>query len=83
MKYVLAITLLLWALNVVYLQQQFENDTLTLIEENDILMAELAITNKELSEYTADKEYIMALGASEDEAIKIIKASKAYNISPK
>lgn len=36
-----------------------------------------------LQKYEADKEYIMSLGASEDEAMKIIKASSAYGVSPK
>lgn len=36
-----------------------------------------------LRKYEADKEYIMSLGASEDEAVKIIKASSAYGVSAK
>lgn len=54
-----------------------------LISQIAKLQSELNATKLELKNYKADEEYIKSLGAKEDVAKKIIKASGALNVDPK
>lgn len=47
------------------------------------LYNELELRTLQLQKYEADEEYIKSLGATPDQAKKIIKASEALNVSPK
>lgn len=65
------------------MNQNHEQEMLQLVEENTQLQAELFAANHKLNTYLVNIEYIKDLGASEDEAIKILKASEVYNVDPK
>lgn len=58
-----------------------------LIEKMALDINALIVDNERLSKalqkYEVDKKYLQGIGATEDQATKIIKASKAHNIDPK
>ena len=49
----------------------------------DGLTTDNQLLSKKLRKYEVDKKYLQSIGATEDQAVKIIKASKAHNIDPK
>ena len=61
------------------------NEELTnaIAKDIDGLYDENIRLSKELQKYEVDKNYLISIGASEDQAIKIIKASKVHDVDPK
>ena len=61
----------------------YEHDVNELSAKIDKLYTKLESQDKELKRYKATEKYILELGADEDTAKRIIKASGALSISPK
>ena len=61
----------------------YERNTNELSGKIDRLYAEKSQLEDRLAEYTVTEEYLQNLGATPDQARKIIKASEVHNISPK
>jgi hypothetical protein len=61
-----------------------------IMDENQALFAEVSAANREidtltkqLKKYEVTEDYLQRLGASEKQAKSVIKASEAYDLSPK
>jgi len=61
----------------------YECNTNELASKINTLYLENERLSKELSKYKVTEQYLQNLGASPDQAQKIIKASEVHNISPK
>lgn len=57
--------------------------TNTMAKDIDGLYYENEKLRKKLSSYEVDEDYLEGLGATEDQAAKIIKASLVHNVDPK
>jgi len=68
---------------VIGMHDTYTNDTNELASKIDELYAEKSQLEDRLAEYTVTEEYLQNLGATPDQARKIIKASEVHNISPK
>lgn len=63
--------------------QKSQELTNAMAKDIDGLYDENIRLSKELDKYNVDAEYLQSIGATEDQATKIIKASKVHNVDPK
>jgi len=68
---------------VIGMHDTYTKDTNELAIKIDRLYTEKSQLEDRLAEYTVTEEYLQNLGATPDQARKIIKASEVHNVSPK
>lgn len=69
-----------------YLYNDYQKNqelTNTMAKDIDGLYYENIQLSKALDKYNVDVDYLQSIGATEDQAVKIIKASKVHNVDPK
>lgn len=63
--------------------QKNQELTNAMAKDIDGLYYENIQLSKALDKYNVDADYLQSIGATEDQAVKIIKASKVHNVDPK
>lgn len=69
-----------------YLYNDYQKNqelTNTMAKDIDGLYYENIQLSKALDKYNVDADYLQSIGATEDQAVKIIKAAKVHNVDPK
>lgn len=80
---ILFIVLVLTIASHIGLDNRYEEDTNDLAKKINSLYLENEALEKKLKVYEVDEEYLQSIGATKDQAQKIIKASRLHNVDVK
>ena len=80
---ILFVLLALTTISHIGLDMRYEEDTNDLARKIDLLYNEKEALEKKLKAYEVDENYLMSIGATKDQAQKIIKASQLHNVDVK